>query len=162
MIPMYRIKASGSIIAILNKKYVSGAEREVNGIAIGIMENTIKKSVNEAFKHTIHVDTPTQVVSKSIAAQIRALAKKGVRSKEIGLEMGFTGNTKLAADTFQKVKNRIYFELDKRESVNEVNNPGDKFTHKHNPKIEIELIEPTNKGWKVYQIEKGKKKNSIF
>jgi hypothetical protein len=163
MIPMYRIKVSGSIIAILNKKYASGAEREVNGIAIGIMENTLKKSVNEAFKHTIHVDTPTQVVSKPIAAQIRALAKKGVRSKEIGLEMGFTGNTKLATDAFQKVKNQIYFELDKRnESVNEANNPGDKFTHKHNPKIEIELIEPTNKGWKVYQIEKGKKKIAYF
>jgi hypothetical protein len=50
-----------------------------------------------------------------------ALAKKGVRASEIGLEMGFVGNAKLAADTFQKVKNKIYFELDKRnESVNEV------------------------------------------
>ena len=90
MIPMYRIKVSGSTIAILNKKYASDAEREVNGIAIGIMENVVKKSVNEA------------------------------------------------------------------------NNPGDKFTHKHNPKIEIELIEPTNKGWKVYQTEKGKKKIAYF
>jgi len=75
------------------------------------------ESVNEAFKHIIHVDTPTQVVSKPVAAQIMALAKKGIRSNEIGLEMGFTGNTKLAVDAFQKVKNRIYFELDKRESV---------------------------------------------
>ena len=78
-----------------------------------------KKVVTEAFKHIIHVDTPTQIVSKPVAAQIMALAKKGIRSKEIGLEMGFTGNAKLAADTFQKVKSRIYFELDKRESVNE-------------------------------------------
>ena len=76
-----------------------------------------KKSINEEFKHIIHVDTPTQIVSKSVAAQIMALAKKGIPSKEIGLEMGFVGNTKLAADTFQKVKNRIYFDLDKRESV---------------------------------------------
>ena len=77
-------------------------------------------SVNEEFKHVIHVDTPTQVVSKPVAAQIMALAKKGVRASEIGLEMGFVGNAKLAADTFQKVKNKIYFELDKRnESVNE-------------------------------------------
>jgi hypothetical protein len=76
--------------------------------------------VTEEFKHVIHVDTPTQVVSKPIAAQIMALAKKGVRASEIGLEMGFVGNAKLAADTFQKVKNKIYFELDKRnESVNE-------------------------------------------
>ena len=77
-------------------------------------------SVNEEFKHVIHVDTPTQVVSKPVAAQIMALAKKGVRASEIGLEMGFVGNAKLAADTFQKVKNKIYFELDKRnESINE-------------------------------------------
>jgi hypothetical protein len=46
--------------------------------------------------------------------------------------------------------------------VNEGLNVGDKLTHKHNPKIEIELIEPTNKGWKVYQIEKGKKKIAYF
>ena len=77
-------------------------------------------SVNEEFKHVIHVDTPTQVVSKPVAAQIMALAKKGVRASEIGLEMGFVGNAKLATDTFQKVKNKIYFELDKRnESVTE-------------------------------------------
>jgi hypothetical protein len=48
------------------------------------------------------------------------------------------------------------------ESVNEANKSGDKLTHKHNPNIEIELIEPTNKGWKVYQIEKGKKKIVYF
>ena len=77
-------------------------------------------SVNEEFKHVIHVDTPTQVVSKPIAAQIMALAKKGVRSKDIGLEMGFVGNQKLATDAFQKVKNQIYFALDKRnESITE-------------------------------------------
>jgi hypothetical protein len=49
-----------------------------------------------------------------------------------------------------------------KESVNEANKSGDKLTHKHNPNIEIELIEPTNKGWKVYQIEKGKKKIAYF
>lgn len=45
--------------------------------------------------------------------------------------------------------------------INE-NNPGDKLKHKYNPAIEIELIEPTNRGWKVYQIEKGKKKIAHF
>jgi hypothetical protein len=39
---------------------------------------------------------------------------------------------------------------------------GDKLTHRYNPKIEIELIEPTNRGWKVYQIERGKKKIAYF
>ena len=92
-------------------------------------------SVNEEFKHVIHVDTPTQVVSKPVAAQIMALAKKGVRASEIGLEMGFVGNAKLATDTFQKVKNQIYFALDKRnESVNEAY-PG--FTDK---KVDAKII----------------------
>jgi hypothetical protein len=81
------------------------------------------ESINEDFKHLIHVDTPTQVVSKPIAAQIVALAKKGVRSKDIGLEMGFVGNQKVATDAFQKIKNKIYFDLDKREGVNESLDP---------------------------------------
>jgi hypothetical protein len=81
-------------------------------------ESIMIGKINEDFKHIIHVDTPTQVVSKPIAAQILALAKKGIRSKDIGLEMGFVGNAKLATDAFQKVKNKIYFELgNKNESV---------------------------------------------
>lgn len=85
-----------------------------NGIVV------IKESVNESLKHLIHVETPKEIVSKSVAAQIMALAKKGVRSHEIGLNMGFVGNNNAAVNTFQKVKNQIYFSLDKRnESVNE-------------------------------------------
>ena len=101
------------------KEYVDnkGVER-----VAAALPQTEEEPIEEAFKHIIHVDTPTQVVSKPIAAQILALAKKGVRSKEIGLEMGFTGNAKLAADTFQKVKNQIYFSLDKK---NESTNPSD-------------------------------------
>ena len=88
---------------------------------LGFKESYAKQGsvVNEEFKHIIHVDTPTQVVSKPVAAQILALAKKGVRANEIGLEMGFVGNQKLATDAFQKVKNQIYFSLHKNESVNE-------------------------------------------
>jgi uncharacterized protein (UPF0128 family) len=47
MIPMYRIKVSGNTIAIVNKKYAAGSEREVKDMAIGLMENIIKESVNE-------------------------------------------------------------------------------------------------------------------
>ena len=84
------------------------------------IRSKMESVVTEEFKHVIHVDTPTQVVSKPIAAQIMALAKKGVRSNEIGLEMGFVGNQKVATDAFQKVKNQIYFALDKRnESLTE-------------------------------------------
>jgi hypothetical protein len=78
------------------------------------IRSKMESVVTEEFKHVIHVDTPTQVVSKPVAAQIMALAKKGVRANEIGLEMGFVGNQKLATDAFQKVKNQIYFALDKR------------------------------------------------
>ena len=81
----------------------------------------LDETITEEFKHLISVDTPTQVVSKPVAAQILALAKKGVRSSEIGLKMGFVGNQKAATDAFQKVKNKIYFSLDKRnESINEI------------------------------------------
>jgi hypothetical protein len=51
MIPMYRIKVSGNTIAIVNKKYAAGAERNVNDIAIGLLEGIIRgygKSVNES------------------------------------------------------------------------------------------------------------------
>lgn len=83
-------------------------------------ELDLAESVNESLKHLIHVGTPKEIVSKSVASQILALAKKGVRSNEIGLNMHFVGNEKSAVDTFQKVKNQIYFSLDKRnESVNE-------------------------------------------
>lgn len=30
-------------------------------------------------------------------------------------------------------------------------NPGDKMRHVHMPELEIELVEPTNKGWKVIE-----------
>jgi hypothetical protein len=110
-LPIYIIQPTpNNRVAIVNKKYVSKPDFVVGDIAVGVMEG---KSVNEEFKHIISVETPTQVVSKPIAAQILALAKKGVRSKDIGLKMGFVGNAKLASDTFQKVKNKIYFDLDK-------------------------------------------------
>ena len=84
--------------------------------------NTIdegSKQINEAFKHLIKIETPTQAISKPVAAQVEKLAKKGVRSKDIGLQMGFVGNTKNAVDAFQVLKNKIYFALDKKESINE-------------------------------------------
>jgi hypothetical protein len=37
MIPMYMVKVSGNTIAIVNKKYAAGAEREVKDIAIGLL-----------------------------------------------------------------------------------------------------------------------------
>lgn len=71
-----------------------------------------KRRLTEDFKHLISVDTPTEVVSKRVAAQIEKLARSGVRSKDIGLEIRFIGNEKLANNAFQKLKNAIYFKLD--------------------------------------------------
>lgn len=45
MIPMYTVKVSGNTIAIVNKKYVDDAEREVNNIAIGLLEGV--SNINE-------------------------------------------------------------------------------------------------------------------
>lgn len=52
MIPMYTVKVSGNTIAIVNKKYAAGAEREVNNIAIGLLEGvneSVIKEFNENF-----------------------------------------------------------------------------------------------------------------
>ena len=52
MIPMYTVKVSGNTIAIVNKKYVDDAEREVNNIASGWLEGvneSVIKEFNENF-----------------------------------------------------------------------------------------------------------------
>jgi len=38
MIPMYMIPVPGNTIAICNKKYAAGAEREVKDMAIGLLK----------------------------------------------------------------------------------------------------------------------------
>jgi hypothetical protein len=81
------------------------------------VKNYTNESVTEGLKHLIHVETPKEIVSKSVASQIMALAKKGVRSNEIGLNMHFVGDEKAAVGAFQKVKNKIYFDLDTNESI---------------------------------------------
>jgi hypothetical protein len=43
MIPMYMIKVSGNTIAICNKKYAAGAEREVKDMAIGLLEGKMNE-----------------------------------------------------------------------------------------------------------------------
>jgi hypothetical protein len=45
MMPMYRIEVAGNTIAIVNKRYASGAEREVGDIAIGLLEGKIGRSL---------------------------------------------------------------------------------------------------------------------
>ena len=116
-----------------------------------VSKGFVKESVNEAFKHIIKVDKPSDIKSTKVKKEIETLAKKGIRSKEIGLSTGFVGDSKSANGEFQKVKNRIYFDLDKRnESVNEAKgNPKFKVGNKVNyipklsglnPKKKLEII----------------------
>lgn len=105
--------------------HISQAQNFINQANTGFHKLDTTE-LSEGFKHLISVETPTQVISKPVQKQIEDLAKKGVRSKEIGLKMGFVGNQKAAEDAFQKLKNKIYFSLDKRyESINEVKYPTD-------------------------------------
>lgn len=67
MIPMYTVKVSGNTIAIVNKKYVDDAEREVNNIAIGLLEGD---TMNEAM---------VQVAGKSKPAGAQVLAMEIVK-----------------------------------------------------------------------------------
>ena len=53
MIPMYTVKVSGNKIAIVNKKYVAGAEREVNNIAIGLLEGVNESVIKESTENFI-------------------------------------------------------------------------------------------------------------
>ena len=53
MIPMYTVKVSGNKIAIVNKKYAAGAEREVNNIAIGLLEGVNESVIKESNENFI-------------------------------------------------------------------------------------------------------------
>lgn len=102
--------------------HISQAQNFINQANTGFHKldtSELSEDINEAFKHLIKIETPTQAISKPVAAQVEKLARKGVRSKDIGLQMGFVGNTKNAVDAFQVLKNKIYFALDKKESINE-------------------------------------------
>lgn len=53
MIPMYTVKVSGNKIAIVNKKYAAGAEREVKDIAIGLLEGVNESVIKESNENFI-------------------------------------------------------------------------------------------------------------
>jgi hypothetical protein len=89
------------------------------------------------------------------------LAGKTIKTfKSNGFDAGYTMT--LTNDAVITIKGGTIF-VSLRENILSNNvNEGKKMTHKYNPDIEIELIEPTKRGWKVYQYEKGKKKIAHF
>lgn len=60
MIPMYTVKVSGNTIAIVNKKYVDDAEREVNNIAIGLLEGVNESVIKEFFSKPLEEASSTE------------------------------------------------------------------------------------------------------
>ena len=66
MIPMYMIKVSGNTIAICNKKYAAGAEREVKDIAIGLLEGIIKEARDAAGNEFPEYDDVKAAVKKAM------------------------------------------------------------------------------------------------
>jgi hypothetical protein len=63
--------------------------------------------------HEIKIDSPKQIKSAKVKKQIQALAKKGVRARDIKARVTFQPDDmqSLVGD-FNVVKNTVYFELD--------------------------------------------------
>jgi hypothetical protein len=80
MIPMYTVKVSGNTIAIVNKKYVAGAEREVNNIAIGLLEGVNESVIKESNENFIGA----ALVKKSgMVKDLDSLEKEPIYVKDV-------------------------------------------------------------------------------
>jgi DNA-directed RNA polymerase subunit K/omega len=69
MIAMYSIKVPGNTIAIVNKKYAAGAEREVGNYAIGLMEgkNLVKEiAIRKGTRIRSYIDGRTYTVDYEV------------------------------------------------------------------------------------------------
>ena len=80
MIPMYTVKVSGNKIAIVNKKYAAGAEREVNNIAIGLLEGVNESVIKESNENFIGA----ALVKKSgLVKDLDSLEKEPIYVKDV-------------------------------------------------------------------------------
>ena len=126
-----------------------------------IQESKFNHNAAEAFGAYMRGEISVEEVTK-IAKQT---GKQVATKAELN---GFLKNKfmqELMADTYNTPKNllvkRVKALLQVAESLNEANE-GDRFVHKYSPEIEIELIEPTNRGWKVKQTTGRKSKTAFF
>jgi hypothetical protein len=75
-----------------------------------IIKEEIQK-LNEV--HMIKIDNPKQITSSKVKNQIKTLATKGVRAKDIRLSMTFVSDDMQSINNkFKVLKNKVYFELD--------------------------------------------------
>ena len=91
MIPMYMIKVSGNTIAICNKKYAAGAEREVKDIAIGLLEGIIKEARDAAGNEFPEYDDVKAAVKKAMQSDAVEQMLRGRVVAYLQKERGFTG-----------------------------------------------------------------------
>lgn len=63
--------------------------------------------------YTIKIQTPTELKSAKFIAGLTDLAKRGIHSNEIRLQIGFISSDPEAIfKQFRVLKNKIYFQLD--------------------------------------------------
>jgi hypothetical protein len=139
----YRVHAANDLAILNGTRQLDAKQKGKNpALIVSLLKNSLvtKDEYIKLYK---------DLIEKQIQV-IKALKNSSAEMRNTG------GSARVAA------MKAMRGEFEMGESVNEANKSGDKLTHKHNPNIEIELIEPTNKGWKVYQIEKGKKKIAYF
>jgi len=139
---------------IMKMAKLMGLEEEHNYIQghVDTIEKVVKeKGLEESIMNLTEKNTPTD---PSKWAYYKAQAKKKFDVYPSAYANGWAAKKYKAAGGGWR----------KSESVNEkyTGNPGDKLTHKYDKNTEIELIEPTNRGWKVYQTTKGKRKVAYF
>jgi DNA-directed RNA polymerase subunit K/omega len=115
MIAMYSIKVPGNTIAIVNKKYAAGAEREVGNYAIGLMEgkNLVKEVKKPKFGDTVHLKSQNktgmvysvkgnEVVIKTVSGLVKGKLSDAEIVMDEGNEFGAERARAIAAgeDTF--------------------------------------------------------------
>ncbi len=112
MMPHYQVEADGFTFMILNKRYVDKGDREVNGIAIGLLENIKTKITNMENTFSIHESFTAftgangflnEALGSQILASILMGNKEGKHGKENlkKLAGGFYQMTKVALDKIQ-------------------------------------------------------------
>jgi len=109
MMPHYQVKADGFNFMIVNKKYVDKGDREVNDIAIGLLENTKTQTTDMENTFLIHESFESfngasgflnEALGSSLLASVLMSNKEGKYGKENlkSLAGGFYQLAKVALD----------------------------------------------------------------
>jgi hypothetical protein len=111
MMPHYQVEADGFTFMIINKRYVDKGDREVNGIAIGLLEN-IKTEITNMENTFLHESFESFTgangfLNEKLGSQILASILMGNKEGKYGkknlstLAGGFYQMTKVALDKIQ-------------------------------------------------------------